>query len=239
MDVAGPLHAAPALLETAAVSAPPGNSGFGADTPVDSIHVMAPEISHLRSEVRRGTLYISGQMRARSRTYVPFYGPATLGGWSLQVFLDTDPNHTAYWRGYDYIVRGVEWNRSANTFVTRRITLDPETPGGWGPQSGIATFAQRFRNFEIAIPISAVGSVDRGVGYCVETYATVNCAACDGGLTQEWADDYFAALADRRDHDPIVIVVPRAMGSSALLTPLPRHGAAADLRLASNGPNGR
>ena len=232
LDALSPARGLEASIALASVV--PG-TGVLAEAPVDSIHAMVPAITHLRADARGDTLHIRGQIRARSRGYLPYYGPGALGGWSMQVFLDTDPFHTAYWRGYDYVVRGVEWTPATNSFVTRRITLDPNTPGGWGPQSGVATFVQRPHDFEIAIPLGAVGGVQRDLGYCVETYATINCAVCNGGLTQEWADDYFAILHDTRGHHGELagIVHKRAMGFAALLVPSPHHGAAAELRLAS------
>lgn len=224
---------------TAEASVTTGASTVARD-PVDPIHAIVPEITHLRADARRDTLYIRGQLRPRSRENSPFYGPTTLGGWSLQVFLDTDPAHSIYWRGYDYVVRGVEWTPASNSFVTRQITLDSTTPGGWGPQSGVALFVQRPREFQIAIPLRAVGGIERDVSYCVETYATIPCPACDGRLTQEWADDYFATLPDARHHPPFAgMAAPRTMGYAALLAPLPRHNADADPRLASQLPTDR
>src|SRR2546428_135495 len=82
------------------------------------------------------------------------------------------------------VLRGVEWSPTATTFVTRQITLDPTTPGGWGPQVGLATFSQKRRSFEIAIPLESFGGFESRVNYCVETYATIACPDCDGGLTQ-------------------------------------------------------
>ena len=198
------------------------------DGPLDTVHAMVPAISHLLINVTGTTLYVRGTLHQRSRFYRPFYGPEKLGGWSMQVFVDNDASHSAYWRGYDYVVRGVEWSPSRNSFTIRQITLDPETPGGWGPAVGDASFTQSGQTFEVAIPLEAVGGVDRGVNLCVETYATLECAGCSGGLTHEWADDYFGSAGDVREHQ---IAGRSATGSlMARLAPRSGHSAAMDTR---------
>jgi len=150
------------------------------------------------------------------------------------MFLDTDPRNFIYWLGYDYVVRGVEWSPATNTFVTRQITLDPTTPGGWGPQSGSAAFTQKPRSFEVAIPLAAVSGIESTLEYCVETYATISCPDCGAGLTHEWADDYFATLGDIRRHDVVAgTSVPRSAYLMASPAPQAGHRADADLRLAA------
>ncbi len=197
-----------------------------------AIESMVPAIIHLKAEARRDSLFIRGQLQFRDHLYTPFYDPSHVGGWALQVFIDNDLTNAGYWRGYDFVVRGVEWSPSANTFVTRQITLDPNTPGGWGPDVGSATFTQKPRGFEVAIPLAAIGGFEKSVNYCVETYATIACPDCGEGFTQEWSDDYFETLGDQRSHS-VAGLSPFGDGSlAARSTPLRGHGADADPRLA-------
>ena len=201
------------------------------EAPVDSIHAMVPAISQLTVELRGQTLHIRGLLKRRGHSSAPFYSPTAVGGWSMQVFLDNDPNSAAYWRGYDYVVRGVEWTRPASTFTIRHITLDPETPGGWGPSVGSASFTQQGQRFEVAVPLGAIGGVEHGVNFCLETYATLACAGCTDGMTQEWADDYFGSGGDVRQNNPLAAY----SGTGSLMSlQVPRydHTANMDTRLA-------
>ena len=201
------------------------------DAPVDSIHAMVPAISQLSVEVRDQTLHIRGLLKRRGHSRAPFYSPNAVGGWCMQVFLDNDPNSAPYWRGYDYVVRGVEWSRPASTFTIRQITLDPETPGGWGPSVGSAAFTQQGQRFEVAVPLAAVGGAEHGVNFCVETYATLACAACTEGMTQEWADDYFGSGGDIRQSNPLA-AYSGAGSLMSLRVPRYDHSASMDTRLA-------
>jgi hypothetical protein len=212
-NVVAPVTSLPPHLEAAA----------GADGPLG-----VPVVTHLEAQSIGDTLYIVGRLRSRDRAVTPFYDPSHLGGWSLQVMLDNDPARDIYWRGFDYIVRGVEWDRISGTFVTRRIDLDDATPGGWGPESGLSTFRLSQWGFVVAIPMRAIGGLDHGLSFCVETYTTVACESCDGGLTQDYPDDYFGTLGNRRPR----FATQLASRLHSTVTPLLRHGADADPRLA-------
>jgi hypothetical protein len=225
--ITGPLTATAVSTINPTVAVPPAPE----PAPVDTIHAMVPEVTNLTTEVRGGTLYVRGMVKSRSRFYAPFYAPATNGGWSLQLFVDTEPMRSVYWMGFDYVVRGVEFDAARRTFVTRHITLDADTPGGWGPASGTAAFTQRsMRTFEIAVPLESIRAIDGNVAFCLETYATVECPACDGGLTQEFADDYFGTITDTRSHAPVAVAM-HPLGLSALARPQAGHTANADARL--------
>lgn len=155
----------------------------------------APVITQLHGEVRNGTLYLTGQLvMPGPRVNIP-YSPSQPGDWCLQVFLNTDQAGTGYWRGYDYIVRGVEWDPHFGTTVVRQITLEPDTPGGWGPASGRAELLADRRSLSIAVPLRAIGGDDGNLDFALETYATVACPECAGGSTQEYVADYFGTCA--------------------------------------------
>lgn len=185
-----------------------------------------PVVGRLRGERRHDTLVLTAQLRPRDPHLQPFYDPSRVGGWELQVFLDTDPANPGYWLGYDYIVRGGEWDRVANTLVTRRITLDDTTPGGWGPASGATTLSIRGSELQITIPLAAVGEPDGRVNVAVETYAVVPCDACDGSLTDWFVDDTFGTIGLPGRHD-----VMDATPVASSLAPVRGHTAAADRRL--------
>lgn len=173
------------------------HTGTNHTIPTPTAHV--PTIANLHTEVRQGAIHIQGSLaprrEARSRS---IYDPVKPGGWALQVFLDTDESPTGYWLGFDYVVRGVEWTPVSRQFVVRRITLEGEYPGGWGPQSGVAVFRERPRWFEIVVPLEAIGDDDGRLRFAIETYATVECPECESGFSHHWADDYFGACAGGR-----------------------------------------
>jgi hypothetical protein len=169
----------------------PAASYAGRSGPLPDERMLVPAISHLRGEVRHGFLYLSGRMNVRGHRTDVQYSPYQPGGWCLQVFLNTDRQATGYWLGFDYIVRGVEWNPASGASVVRRITLEPGYPGGWGPESGVATLQVIHGDFSIAIPLTAIGDAGGDLDFVLETYATVACPDCEPGYTQEFAADYF------------------------------------------------
>jgi hypothetical protein len=166
----------------------------GSNHPAPSPTACVPSVSGLTAEVRRGAVHVQGLLSPRRGSRAPHvYDPERAGGWALQVLLDTDGAGTGYWLGYDYIVRGVEWADGGRSFVVRRITLEEGYPGGWGPQSGVARFRDGRYRFDIEIPLEAIGGGDGRVSYVLETYATVDCAECESGISHHWAGDYFGA----------------------------------------------
>jgi hypothetical protein len=193
---------------------------------------VVPEITWIRVEVGRETLLIQGMLRPRDPSYQPFYGPATPGGWLLQVMLNTGPDAPGYWRGYDYIVRGGEWSLEARTLVVRHITLDGDTPGGWGPACGLAYFDPRPLRFEIAVPRAAIGAFGRSLDFCLETYATVPCPVCAGGVSAEYVDDYFVSVPDLDSRAVVVVPTRRPALLSAAGLRAGRAGTDAVPRLA-------
>jgi hypothetical protein len=171
-----------------------GASGSGLE-PAERV----PVITHLRGEVRGGTLYLAGNLAADGGRQELNYSPYVPGGWCLQVLLNTDQQRTGYWRGYEYIVRGVEWDRVSRVAVVRRITLEEGYPGGWGPSSGEATLRVSRGSLAIVVPLDAIGGDDGNLDFVLETYATVRCPECAGGYSHRYGADYFGAVtADGR-----------------------------------------
>ena len=166
----------------------PGHHHDGADVPA---------IRDLRAFLHGDTLYIRAQFRpAPARSRAP-YDPARPGGWALQLFMNTDQAPSGYWLGIDYLVRGTEV-LPEKQFVVRRVTLEPEFPGGWGPQSGSARYAVHSQDVVLAIPLSAVGGDDGAMDFVLETYSTVACPECPDGISQIFIADYFGTIRPRR-----------------------------------------
>ena len=151
----------------------PVASYTGTNHPLPTERSQVPVIGGLRAEVRDATLILRGRLLSRDGLFESFYDPYHPGGWSLQLFLNTDRQPTGYWLGYDYVVRGGEWNAGDGTFVTRKITFDDRYPGGWGPSSGEATFSLEGGSFTLAVPLGAIGAGDGDLDFALETYATV------------------------------------------------------------------
>jgi hypothetical protein len=166
----------------------------GEGTDLDRVPPQVPEITSVRAFVRGDSLHIRGQL-GTSASLRP-YEPVRPGGWALQILVDSDLTNGGYWLGFDYVVRGSEWSRDQRTFVTRRITLEPEYPGGWGPQSGVALFRQRPRHFEVAIPLASIGGFTHDLFLAIETFATVGCASCPNGYAHESTQLVFHSLSD-------------------------------------------
>ena len=173
-----------------------------------------PAITHLRSEVRNGTLYLTGQLNVRDRWTAAEYSPYRPGGWCLQVFLNTDRRPTGYWLGFDYITRGVEWDPVNGACIVRRITLDPGAPGGWGPASGQATLRASRGDFAVAIPLGAIGDSGGDLDFVLETYATVACTECESGYSQVYAADYFGSSSAGTRTLPAIAPGPDTQGTS-------------------------
>lgn len=147
-----------------------------------------PQVRDLRAQLFDSTLEIRGELSGapgRALRYDPF----AAGGWMLQVFINADQDATGYWLGFDYIVRGGELLND-HQVVVRRIAPDPIYPGGWGPQSGVARLLVHDHSFVVDVPLAAIGNDDGRVDFLVETYATVACPDCGGGVTQIVGEDY-------------------------------------------------
>jgi hypothetical protein len=163
---------------------------------VDAItHLQVPVITRLRARARGGALRMRGQVAARGPRSGFRYDPYAADGWQLQLFLNTDQAATGYWLGYDYLVRGSEW--SDGCFVVRRIEPGEQYPGGWGPESGRCEFHQRAHGFLMMLPTSALGGDDGMLDYALDTYATVPCTDCAGGVVAEYCATYFGSSVRR------------------------------------------
>jgi hypothetical protein len=171
--------------------APPGPAGRSARDEGAQV----PTITRLHGEVKHGTLCLTGDLVVEGDRAGLKYSPSETGGWCLQVFLDTDQAQTGYWRGYEYVVRGTEWDPASRVIVVRRITLEPGYPGGWGPASGAATLRVSRGSFALTIPLGAIGGDDGNLDFALETYATVPCAACPSGCSHWYAADYFGSCS--------------------------------------------
>jgi hypothetical protein len=172
----------PVLLADGRHAPPPAEPGEGD---------WVPAITRLRAEVKNGTLYLTGNLRVEGDRSDLEYSPYEPGCWCLQVFLNIDQRRTGYWRGYEYIVRGVEWDPASRAAVVRRITLEPGYPGGWGPTSGAASLRVSRGSFAVAVPLEAIGGDDGNLDFAVETYATVACPECESGTSHCYGADYF------------------------------------------------
>jgi len=221
----------PAALESAALTAESYrvavDAGGGTDVaPLGSMRFdgdpsPVPAMTRLRCEVRGDTLYLRGQFSVSE--HGDFYGPARPGGWMLQLLLDTGQDGVGYWRGYDYIVRGGEW--SGGRFTVRRITLDDSTPGGWGPASGHARFRLLPRHFELAIPLDALGGDDGRADFALETYLTVACPDCPGGVSAVGVGDYLGRSGSGGVHRGGIHLVAGLDAERLGIAPSPSSGA--------------
>jgi len=156
--------------------------------PLRGAPAAVPAVRDLRCDVHGGTITIRGDLSGPPGRS-PAYDPFTAGGWMMQVFVNADQLDTGYWMGFDYIVRGGEMLND-HEVVVRRIAPSDDFPGGWGPESGEARLAVHDHSFQLDIPRASLGGDDGRVDFLVETYATVACPGCDGGVTQVLGSDY-------------------------------------------------
>jgi hypothetical protein len=156
-----------------------------------------PIVRDLSAEVVRDTLRVRARLDPIATRLGLAYDPARAGGWALQLFMNTDQAPTGAWAGTDYLVRGSEVLPDGR-FVIRRVAPGDEFPGGWGPRSGVAGFRQRPGDFVIAVPLADIGGDEGRLDFVLELYATVACDECAGGVTHEWAADYFGTTNLRR-----------------------------------------
>ncbi|TMQ69125.1 MAG: hypothetical protein E6K81_15675 [Candidatus Eisenbacteria bacterium] len=149
-----------------------------------------PAVAGLHSKVRGDSLYLYGALGPSASGPATPYDPTHPGGWMLQLLMNTDQAETGYsWRGIDYLVRGGE-PLGDGTYVVRRVVPESTDPGGWGPQSGAARVTTTARRFVVAVPLTAIGDDDGRLDFVLETYATVACPDCEGGISHEWAAGY-------------------------------------------------
>lgn len=172
---------------------------------------LTPAVVGLRASVRDGILHLSGTIRPQRLAYDPEHA----GGWMLQLFLNTDQAETGYpWMGVDYVVRGSERSAGGEEMTVRRIEPGFGDPGGWGPQSGVAQFTQRGSMFVLQVPMAALGGDDGVMDFVLETYTTVNCAKCEGGVTHYRLADYSGVTRIQRG-----MQIVAASGSEVVMLP--------------------
>jgi hypothetical protein len=164
---------------------------------VGSSGVRMPVIRDMRGDVRGDTLVLRARFEPFAARLRRPYDPSHAGGWILQLFMNTDQAPSGYpWMGIDYLVRGGEV-RPDGGLVVRRVELDDSFPGGWGPESGSARLSQAPEDFTLAVPLRAIGDDDGALDFVLETYAVVDCPECEGGVTAEWAGDFFGTTTGR------------------------------------------
>ncbi len=172
-----------------------------------------PVITHLSGTVVNGTLHLTGNLQAAGPRSEMEYSPYEPGGWCLQVLVNTDQRRTGYWLGYEYVVRGVEWDAATRLAVVRRITLDDAYPGGWGPSSGEATLRVSRGSFALAVPLAAIGDDDGDLDFVLEVFLTVACPECTDGYAQTYGAHYFGVVSSRAPAAPArgpVVLTDRA-----------------------------
>jgi len=215
--------------ETAVVAATPGGEVATDPTgPGDPELAQVPLFTLLHAQIKGDALVLTGRVRPRSFKRMPVYDPYHAGGWALQLFVDANPDVNTYWLGYEHLVRGVEWDPGRGTMVTRSITLEDGYPGGWGPSTGFSEFRQTRLGFTLTVPLATLGGSVDHVNFALETYATVACDGCDGGVAQNFAEDYFGSANAKGGVISPPDRTPESLRGIALAT----HGASADVRLA-------
>ncbi len=179
----------------------------GNNAGLEGLASRVPLITRLDARVRGDHLEIEAHVIPRHQGANLSFDPTVEGGWALQLFVNTDRGPTGYWMGFDYVVRGTELV-SMNEMQVRLTTGDCGCPGGWGPATGTAPFRDQSRVMDISIPLAALGDDDGAVDYAFETYATVACAECPGGVAQIYFDDYFGSTGAGAPPAPLIASAP-------------------------------
>jgi len=117
----------------------------------------------------------------------PGYDPFSAGGWSFQVFLDTDQQSATGYIGYDFLTRDCEPDLAGREVRVRRTTGGTDTtPGGWGDAVDVVPLSGNAARLQFRVPLAVLEDSDGLEDYRVEFYRTVTCPGCDGGLTHEY-----------------------------------------------------
>lgn len=137
------------------------------------------------------------------------YDPMKPGGWSFQMFLDSDQSPTGYWQGYDYLTRDTEPDLAGRSVRVRR-TIALGAPGldGWGEETAVVPVHVNRSVLSFRIPLAALADHDGRIDFGLEMYRTSECGQCPNGRSYDFAyslfgtsDPHGRSLAVRRsDH---------------------------------------
>jgi len=122
------------------------------------------------------------------------YGPLRPGGWSFQMFLDSDQSPTGYWNGYDFITRDTEPDLGGHSIRVRRtIALGAPSADGWGEETAVVPLHVNGSTMTFRVPLAALADHDGRIDFALEIYRTTRCAECPTGRSYEFAYSLFGS----------------------------------------------
>lgn len=120
------------------------------------------------------------------------YDPMRPGGWSFQLFLDTDQEPTGYWLGYDFLTRDTEADLDGRSLRVRRtIALGAPGADGWGEETAVVPVHVNRSMLSFRVPLAAITDHDGCIDFALEMYRTSACDACPGGRSYDFAYSLF------------------------------------------------
>ncbi len=122
------------------------------------------------------------------------YDPIRPGGWSFQMFLDSDQSPTGYWNGYDFITRDTEPDLARHSIRVRRtIALGDPSADGWGEETAVVPLHVNGSTMTFRVPLAALADHDGRIDFALEVYRTAPCAECPTGRSYEFAYSLFGS----------------------------------------------
>ncbi len=141
-----------------------------------------PVLGGITTEIENGQWVLRATLIPRDPN--PFYSVSQAGGWSLQIFFNTDQRATGYSDGYEYETGW--WADEVEPFAIRGPI--PECCD-WGSVAGFAGMQTLGNRITVRVPLSALHD-DGGLLWRIDTYATEACDVCEPGVTSSFSDVY-------------------------------------------------
>lgn len=141
-----------------------------------------PVLAGVTTEVENGQWILRATLIPRDPN--PFYSVSQAGGWSLQIFFDTDQQATGYSDGYEFETGW--WADEVEPFAVRGPIPECCDFGSVSGYAGMQTVGDRIT---VRVPLSAIHD-DGGLRWRIDTYATEDCDICEPGVTSSFSDVY-------------------------------------------------
>lgn len=174
---------APEKLSNSGVTAPASAAPSATSLWETPTQGQVPVLGGITTEVENGQWVLRATLIPRDPN--PFYSVSQAGGWSLQIFFNTDQQATGYSDGYEFETGW--WADEVEPFAIRGPI--PECCD-WGSVAGYAGMQTMNGRITVRVPLSAIHD-DGMLNWRIDTYSTEPCTECEPGVTSSFSDGYF------------------------------------------------